>query len=73
MAAVSAAADAFDAFKNTPRSTRMQLLRQIAQLVREREDELVEVLTLEVGKPTAWSKGEVARLAISLRPCGRLG
>ncbi|HEY3779482.1 MAG TPA: aldehyde dehydrogenase family protein [Fimbriimonadaceae bacterium] len=65
MAAISAAADAFDAFKNTPRSTRMHLLRQIAQLVREREEELVEVLTLEVGKPVTWSRGEVARLAIT--------
>lgn len=63
--AVDSAHDAFQTWRNSPRRERQALLRRIAALVRERKDELAEVLTKEVGKPVVWSEGEVARLAIT--------
>lgn len=63
--AVEAAHDAFQTWKKSPRRERQTLLRRIAALVRERRVELVETLTQEVGKPIAWSEGEVQRLAIT--------
>lgn len=63
--ALSAAHDAFGGWRNSPRRDRQKLLRRIAQLVREREEELVQIVTLEVGKPVTWSKGEVMRLALT--------
>lgn len=64
--AVEAAHDAFQTWKKSPRRERQALLRRIAALIRERKAELVETLTLEVGKPVVWSEGEVQRLAITL-------
>jgi acyl-CoA reductase-like NAD-dependent aldehyde dehydrogenase len=63
--AIESAHDAFQTWRNSPRRDRQALLRRIAALVRERKDELVDVLTREVGKPVVWSEGEVARLAIT--------
>jgi acyl-CoA reductase-like NAD-dependent aldehyde dehydrogenase len=60
---VNAAHDAFLKWRHSPRHERQALLRRIAALVREREEELVDVLTREVGKPVVWSRGEVGRLA----------
>ncbi|MEZ0327520.1 MAG: aldehyde dehydrogenase family protein [Fimbriimonas sp.] len=62
---VDSAHDAFSSWRSSPRHERQALLRRIAALVRERAEELVEVLTLEVGKPITWSRGEVARLALT--------
>lgn len=63
--AVDAAHDAFKTWRNSPRRDRQALLRKIASLVRDRKDELVDVLSREVGKPVVWSEGEVLRLAIT--------
>lgn len=65
MAAVEAARQSFDDFRNSPRSQRINILSQIAAKVRERQDELSDVLTREVGKPITWSRGEVSRLAVT--------
>lgn len=62
---LDAAWDAFQTWRHAPRKQRQDLLRRIAQLVRERQGELVELLTDEVGKPVTWSRGEVARLALT--------
>ena len=62
---IDSAHDAFTSWRHSPRHVRQQLLRRVATLVRESSDELVEVLTLEVGKPISWSRGEVARLALT--------
>jgi acyl-CoA reductase-like NAD-dependent aldehyde dehydrogenase len=62
---VDAAHSAFATWRETPRHVRQGLLRRIASLVRERKDELVDLLTREVGKPIVWSRGEVARLALT--------
>lgn len=63
--AVGAAHRAFQAWRSSPRLVRRELLRRIATSVRARESELVDLLTREVGKPVAWSRGEVARLALT--------
>ncbi len=63
--AVDAAHEAFQTWRKSPRRDRQALLRRIAALVRERKEELVDVLTKEVGKPVVWSEGEVARLAVT--------
>lgn len=65
MAAVEAADDAFNDWKKSPVHERQKLLRAIATKVRENEQELVDLLSQEVGKPKKASKGEVHRLAIT--------
>lgn len=64
-AAIDAATLAFEGWRASSRADRQRLLRGIAALVRDREAELVDTLSREVGKPVTWSKGEVARLAIT--------
>jgi acyl-CoA reductase-like NAD-dependent aldehyde dehydrogenase len=63
--AVAAAHRAFAAWRHSPRRQRQSLLRNVAALVRERQKALVDLLTKEVGKPVTWSRGEVARLAVT--------
>jgi acyl-CoA reductase-like NAD-dependent aldehyde dehydrogenase len=63
--AVAAAKRAFETWRSSSRRVRQGLLRRIAMSVREREDELVDLLTREVGKPVSWSRGEVSRLAVT--------
>ncbi len=72
MAAVSAAHDAFASFSRTSHGERKSLLQRIAQGVRDRAEELAELLTEEVGKPITWSKGEVSRLAITFELAANL-
>lgn len=62
---LDAATDAFKSWRNSTKAERQMLLRGIAELVRERADELTELLTLEIGKPITLSKGEVTRLALT--------
>jgi len=64
-AAISAAHQAYADARSSSPEERRSLLKRIAELVREREGELVEVLTDEVGKPIKWSQGEVMRLALT--------
>lgn len=63
--AVAAAYDAFQSWRHSPRRDRQALLRRIAQAVRDREEELVDLLSREVGKPVSASRGEVLRLALT--------
>ncbi len=63
--AIEAAAEAFVEWRHSPRHQRQSLLRAIAGLVRERREELSDLLTREVGKPITWSRAEVDRLAIT--------
>ncbi len=62
---IDAAHSAFETWKNAHRHERQSLLRRVAEIVRERESELSELLTLEIGKPITASRGEVARLALT--------
>jgi succinate-semialdehyde dehydrogenase/glutarate-semialdehyde dehydrogenase len=54
-AAVNAAAD----WASTPPRERAELLRRAFDLIRERQDEVALLMTLEMGKPLAESKAEV--------------
>lgn len=62
-AALDAATTAFESWKGEKPEVRASLLSSIAALVREREDELAELLTLEVAKPITLALGEVRRMA----------
>jgi acyl-CoA reductase-like NAD-dependent aldehyde dehydrogenase len=64
-AAIHAADDAFQTWRHSSRKDRQHLLRRVASLVRGRSEELVEILSKEVGKPITASRGEVARLAMT--------
>jgi len=64
-AALEAATQTFRSWRLSARCDRQILLRRIAALVRERAQDLVEILTLEVGKPVTISRGEVARTALT--------
>lgn len=64
-AALTAATEAFSDWRKSSAETRKALLKKIAELVREQESSLVDVLTREVGKPLKWSQGEVMRLALT--------
>ncbi|MDD9205387.1 aldehyde dehydrogenase family protein, partial [Georgenia sp. 10Sc9-8] len=59
MAALDAAAGAQAAWGATPARTRAELLRAAWELTMERSEELATLMTLEMGKPLADSRGEV--------------
>jgi len=58
-AAMDAAADAAPAWAKTPPRERADILRRAFDLVRERQDQVALLMTLEMGKPLAESKAEV--------------
>ncbi len=58
-AAINAASDALDGWRNTPAIQRARLLRKSAEVMRERADEIGRLMTLEQGKPLAEARGEV--------------
>ncbi|WP_396641967.1 NAD-dependent succinate-semialdehyde dehydrogenase [Microbacterium sp.] len=60
MRALDAAVAAQDAWAATPPRTRSDILRRAFDLVQERTEDLALVMTLEMGKPLAESRGEVA-------------
>ncbi|MEO2132690.1 MULTISPECIES: NAD-dependent succinate-semialdehyde dehydrogenase [unclassified Microbacterium] len=53
----------YTTFRSVPLSERTRLLQRAADLYRERSDELAAIITLEMGKPIAQSRGEVALVA----------
>ena len=57
--ALDAAVAAQDAWAATPPRTRSDILRRAFDLLRERADEVALLMTLEMGKPLAESRGEV--------------
>jgi succinate-semialdehyde dehydrogenase/glutarate-semialdehyde dehydrogenase len=58
-AAMDAAAEAAADWARTPPRERAELLRRAFDMVRERQDEVALLMTLEMGKPLAESKAEV--------------
>jgi len=64
-AAVAAAHEAFPSWRNSEPAARQELLRRIAAAVRERREELADLLVEEVGKPVTWARGEVDRMAVT--------
>lgn len=61
--ALDRAGDAYREWKVTPLAERVELVRRIARLHRERTDELAELTTLETGKPIAQARGELGIVA----------
>ncbi|MEO0791712.1 MAG: NAD-dependent succinate-semialdehyde dehydrogenase [Pseudomonadota bacterium] len=57
--AIAAAQRAFVEWKKTPAVERSKILRKAAELLRERSDEIAEILTLEQGKVKAEAKIEL--------------
>lgn len=57
--AVAAASAAFREWSVTPPQERAALLRRVAELHRERRDELARIIVREMGKPLAAALGEV--------------
>ena len=60
MRALDAAVSAQQAWAGTPPRTRSDILRRAFDLVQERTEDLALLMTLEMGKPLAESRGEVA-------------
>jgi succinate-semialdehyde dehydrogenase/glutarate-semialdehyde dehydrogenase len=58
--AMNAAADAFPAWAATPSRVRSDILRRAFDLLQERKEEVALLMTLEMGKPLAEARGEVA-------------
>ncbi|MCW2582126.1 MAG: NAD-dependent succinate-semialdehyde dehydrogenase [Klenkia sp.] len=56
-------AEAYRAWRATELSSRAAVLQRVADLYRERSEELAALTTLEMGKPLAESRGEVALAA----------
>ncbi len=67
VAALGAAASAQAQWAATPPRTRAELLRAAWELTTERAEELATIITLEMGKPLAESRGEVIYGAEFLR------
>jgi succinate-semialdehyde dehydrogenase/glutarate-semialdehyde dehydrogenase len=61
--AIEAAARALPAWKGRAAKERARILRRLADLMTEREDELARLLVLEQGKPLAEAKAEIAYAA----------
>ena len=62
-AAITAAADAFPAWRDTPSRERIRILRRAGELIEERVYDISAVLALEVGKNRMEAIGEVQETA----------
>ncbi|WP_156251399.1 NAD-dependent succinate-semialdehyde dehydrogenase [Pseudactinotalea terrae] len=58
-AAMDAACEAFPSWSRTPARERAEILRRAFDLLQQRAEELALLMTLEMGKPLAESRGEV--------------
>src|SRR5690349_18559099 len=67
MAALDAAVEVQPSWAQTAPRERGEILRRAFELLTERSDELALVMTLEMGKPLAESKGEITYAAEFLR------
>jgi len=59
-AALAAAHETFQEFRNHPPRERADVLRRAYDLITERTDDLALLMTMEMGKPLAESKAEIA-------------
>ena len=60
LAALDAACDAAEAWAATPARRRAEILRRAFDLLQERAEDVALLMTLEMGKPLAEARGEVA-------------
>ncbi|MEX2244281.1 MAG: aldehyde dehydrogenase family protein [Fimbriimonadaceae bacterium] len=63
--AIALATATFPAWSGASRHARRALLFRIAALVKERSEELARLMSVEVGKPIAWARAEVARTGLT--------
>ncbi len=66
-AALTAADEAFRTFRHVPPRERGEILRRAYELMTERTEDLALLMTMEMGKPLAESRGEVAYAASYFR------
>ncbi len=59
-AALDAAVDAFPSWARTPARERAEILRRAFDLLQERKEDFALLMTIEMGKPLAEARGEVA-------------
>jgi acyl-CoA reductase-like NAD-dependent aldehyde dehydrogenase len=59
--AVAAARRAFDAWRRTSYQERATLLKRVAEVLRQHQDRLAELLTREQGKPLSQARDEIGR------------
>ena len=59
-AALDAAVEAFPAWAATPARERAEILRRAFDLLQERKEDFALLMTIEMGKPLAEARGEVA-------------
>ncbi len=62
-AAIDAAHAALPAWRASPGAERARILRRLYELMMRDQERLAEIITLEVGKPLAESRGEIAYAA----------
>lgn len=61
---INNAAQAYKDWRKTELSTRAALLNKVAELLREDEENLAKLMTLEMGKPIKEARGEVQKAAL---------
>ncbi|PWK95728.1 succinate-semialdehyde dehydrogenase [Pantoea allii] len=61
--ALNTSATAYKEWRQSSMATRVTVLRQLSQQLREREPELTRMITLEMGKPVAQARGEILKCA----------
>ncbi|MCB5291718.1 NAD-dependent succinate-semialdehyde dehydrogenase [Arthrobacter sp. SO3] len=61
--ALAASKDAFRDWQTAPVEARAKVIARVAELYRERRDELARLIATEMGKPLAQSRGEVGLVA----------
>lgn len=75
--AIGAAWDARRAMRDFPLDSRIDALRKVAEMLRNRRDEFAEVMRIEAGKPVGPARAEIDRavttFTISADEAGRLG
>ncbi|MDP1293983.1 aldehyde dehydrogenase family protein, partial [Klebsiella variicola] len=62
-AAIALAAAGYRQWRQTPLADRADALRRIGAALRARGEEVAQMITLEMGKPIAQARGEVAKSA----------
>lgn len=61
--AIARAHEEFLKWRETPVASRAKIIARVAELYRERNDELAHIISLEMGKPLAQARGEVSFVA----------
>lgn len=61
--ALNTSAQAYSQWRHSSMETRVAVLRQLAQQIRQRENELARSVTLEMGKPITQARAEVLKCA----------